>query len=77
MVLMLHAHTIIGLNLSGSVGGIVNCLFPVGTCSSFYSLDCVLVSCQLFLAVLLGASMLPEHVGSAHVVVGLLQIKCT
>ncbi len=38
----------------------------------------VLISCQLFLAVLLGANMLPGLVGSAHfVVVWLLQMICT
>jgi len=53
-------------------------LFLVGTCSDFYSLDLVLISCQLFLAGLLEASMLPGPIGCAHiVVVWLLQMKCT
>jgi hypothetical protein len=73
-----HAHTITGSGLLASIGGIVSCLFLVGACSGFYNLDLVLISCHLFLAVLLGASMLPGLVGSAHiVVVWLLQMKCT
>ncbi len=70
-----HAHTIIGFSLLASIGAIVSYLFLLGACSDFYSLDLVLISCQLFLAVLLEASMLP---GCAHiVVVWLLQMKCT
>jgi hypothetical protein len=73
-----HAHTIIGLSLSASIGAIVSYLFLVGACDDFYSLDLVFVSCQLFLAVLLEASMLPGPIGCAHiVVVWLLQMKCT
>jgi len=61
-----------------SIGSIVSCLFLVGACSGFYSLDLALISCQLFSDILLGASMLREPVGSAHiVVVWLLQINCT
>ena len=73
-----HAHTIIGSGLLASIGGIVSCLFLVGACRGFYSLNLVLISCQLFLAVSLGASMLPGLVGSARlVVVWLLQKKFT
>ena len=51
------------------------CLFLEGACSGFYSLDLALISCQLFLGVLL---VLSEPVGSAHiVVVWLLQMSCT
>ena len=56
------------------------CQLPVsvGACSGFYSLDLVLISCQLFLAVLLEASMLPGPIGCAHiVVVWLLRMKCS
>jgi len=73
-----HAHTIIGLSLLASVGVTVSYLFLVGACSDFYSLGLVLISCQLFLTVLLKASMLPGPIGCAHiVVVWLLQMKCT
>ena len=56
-------------------------LITVGACSSgLYSLDLALISCHLynmFLAVLLGTSVLPKAVGSAHtVVVLLLQMNC-
>ena len=75
---LLHVHTTIGLNLLASIGGIVSCLFLVGACSGFYSLGWALISCQLFSDVLLGVSMLPEPIGSAHiVVVWLLQTNCT
>ena len=51
-------------------------LFLVGACSGFCSLDLAFVSCQLFSDVMLGASVLPEPVGSAHiVVVWLLQMN--
>jgi hypothetical protein len=56
------------------------CQLPVSgrRMQRFYSLDLVLISCQLFLAVLLEASMLPGPIGCAHiVVVWLLQMKCT
>ncbi len=36
-----RAHTIIGLGLSASVGGIVSCLFLVGACSGFYRFSSV------------------------------------
>ncbi len=73
-----HAHTIIGFSPSASIGAIVSYLFLVGACSDFYSLDLVLISCQLFLAGLLEACMLPGPIGCAHiVVVWLLQMKCT
>ncbi len=73
-----YAHTIIGLSLLASVGAIVSYLFLVGACSDFYSLGLVLFSCQLFLTVLLEASMLPGPIGCAHIVaVWLLQMKCT
>jgi len=64
-----HAHTIIGLSLLAGIGAIVSYLFLVGACSGFYSLDLVLISCKSFLAVLLGAGMLPGPVGCAHIVV--------
>ena len=35
-------------------------------CSDFYGLDLVLIGCQLFLAVLLEASMLPGPMGCTH-----------
>ena len=61
-----------------STGGIVSCLFLVGACSGFYSLGWALINCQSFWGVLLGVSMLPESIGSAHiVVVWLLQMNCT
>ena len=68
---VLHAHTTIGSDLLASIGGNASCLFLVGACSCFYSLDNVmaLINCQLFSAVLLEASVLPEPVGSAHTVV--------
>jgi len=66
---LLHVYTTIGLDLSASVGGIVSCLFLVGACSGFFSLGWALINCQLFLDVLLGVSMLPEPIGSAHIVV--------
>ena len=68
---LLHAHTTIGSDLLASIGGNASCLFLVGACSCFYSLDNVmaLINCQLFSAVLLEASVLPEPVGSAHIVV--------
>ena len=56
----MHAHATIGLNLLASIGGIVGCLFLVGACSGFYSLDLALISCRLFLNVLL---VLSEPVG--------------
>ena len=68
-----HAHTIIGLGLSASVGGIVSCLFLVGACSSFYSQDLVLISCQLFFGRFAGgqhvarASRICTHCGSVAV----------
>ena len=72
---LLHAHTTIGLDLFASIGNIVGCLFLVGAYSGFYSLDLALISCRLFLGVLL---VLSEPVGSAHiVVVWLLQMSCT
>ena len=44
----------------------------------FLSLGWALINCQLFSGVLLGVSMLPEPIGSAHiVVVWLLQMNCT
>ncbi len=70
-----HVHTTIGLDLSA---GIVSCLFLVGACSGFYSLGWALINCQSFSGVLLGVSMLPEPIGSAHIeVVWLLQMNCT
>ncbi len=55
----------------------VSYLFSADACSAFYSSDLVLINCQLYLAVLLGVSMLPEVVGCAHiVVVWLLQMSC-
>ncbi len=36
---LLHAHTTIGLDLLASIGGIVSCLFLVGACSGFCSLN--------------------------------------
>ncbi len=73
---LLHARITIGLNLVAGIGGIVSCPFLVGAYKGFYSGN----SCQLplFLAVLLGASMLLGPVGFAHiVVVWLLRMKCT
>ncbi len=73
-----HAHTIIGSSLLARVDSTVSYLFLVGACSNFCSLDLVLTSCQLCLAVLLGASLLPGLVGCAHIVVAwLLQMNCT
>ena len=73
-----HVHTTIGLDLLAGTGGIVSCLFLVGACSGFYSLGWALINCQSFSGVLLGVSMLPEPIGSAHiVVVWLLQMNCT
>ncbi len=73
-----HVHTTIGLDLLAGIGGIVSCLFLVGACSGFYSLGWALINCQSFSGVLLGVSMLPEPIGSAHiVVVWLLQMNCT
>ncbi len=73
-----HVHTTIGLDLLAGTGGIVSCMFLVGACSGFYSLGWALINCQLFSGVLLGVSMLPEPIGSAHiVVVWLLQMNCT
>ena len=73
-----HVHTTIGLDLLAGTGGIVSCLFLVGACSGFYSLGWALINCQSFLGVLLGVSMLPGPIGSAHiVVVWLLQMNCT
>ncbi len=70
------AHTIIGLSLVASVGGTVSYLFLAGACSNFCSLHLVLISKQLYLAVLLGASTMPGLVGCAHsVVVWLLQMN--
>ncbi len=63
------AHTIIGLRLLASIGGPVTYLFLVDACSAFCTSDLVLIDCQLYLAVLLGASMLPGPVGCAHIVV--------
>ena len=75
---LLHVHTTIGLDLLASIGGIVSCLYLLGACSGFYSLGWALISCQLFSDLLLGVSMLPEPIGSAHVVVvWLLQMNCT
>ena len=75
---LLHVRTTIGLNLLASIGGIVSCLFLVGACSGFFSLDWALINCQLFLDVLLGVSMLPEPIDSALIVVlWLLQMRCT
>ncbi len=59
-------------------GGIVSCLFLVGACSGSYSLGWALINCQSFSGVLLGVSMMPEPIESAHiVVVWLLQMNCT
>ncbi len=75
---LLHVHTTIGLGLLAGTCGIVSCLFLVGACSGFYSLGWALINCQLLSGVLLGVSMLPEPIGSAHiVVVWLLQMNCT
>ena len=53
-------------------------LLQVGACSGFFSLGWALIDCQLFSGVLLGVSMLPEPIGSAHiVVVWLWQMNCT
>ena len=43
-----------------------------------HNLDLALIICQLFSAVLMGAGVLTEPVGSAYTVVGwLLQMDCT
>lgn len=79
-----HARTTVWcVDLLATVGivcteSIVSCPFLVGACSGFNSLDLALTSCQLFLAVLLGAKTLPGPIGSAHIVViGLLRMKRT
>jgi len=75
---LVSASCTIGLDLLASIGGIVSCLFLVGACSGFFSLGWALINCQLFSGVLLGVSMLPEPIGSAHVVVvWLWQMNCT
>ena len=69
---LLHASTTIGLaSWRGSLGGIVRYPGLVDACSSccFCSLDLVLITCQFFLAVLLGLRLLPGLLGCAHIMV--------
>jgi len=69
----LHACTtsVLGLLVSwrGSVGSVVSYLCLVGACNGFCCLDLILITCQFFLAVLLGARFLPGLLGCAHIVV--------
>ncbi len=75
---LLHVHTTIGLDRLAGIGGFLSCLFLVGACSGFFSTGWAVIKCQLFSGVLLGVSMLPEPIGSAHIVVlWLLQMNCT